>query len=413
MLTATGVNGETFAVTGNGANGNLSTANFQTNATLASAAGLTLGASNGATLGDPNNYNTTLSTAGSSFSVSRTTATLSATKTYSGDTSLTGSQLAITGVTVNGAAETLGYTGTASLFDPNVATTNNYVAGTGLTLTDGTTGLASNYVLPAYSHSANNSATVNRATATVTASKTYNGDTSLASGQVSITGVTVGGVAQVLDFTGTATLSNSHVATSNKYVNTSSMALVDGSTGLASNYDLPASAYSATRNTATVIPLALTVTPGTDISAASTAYGDTQTPGAVSFANKVLGDDVNAVVSVTVPAGSISSAGVAKIGNYYQSASTSLTGAQASDYSFSGLTSSTANYTVSQRALVASGITSAQSVYASALTQGTAQFSNVVAGDSVSAPVTVNTGSTSTSGNFVAGSNSCQARMEG
>jgi filamentous hemagglutinin family protein len=399
QLTATGVNSETFAVTGSGANGNLSTANVQTNSTLASVSGLAVGASTGSNVGDPNNYNN-LSTTGSTFSVGRATATLSATKTYDGDTSLTGSQFAITGVSIGGTAETLGFTGTATLFDANVATANNYVTSTGLTLTNGT-GLASNYVLPAYSYSANNSATLNRATATVTASKTYNGDTSLTSSQVSITGVSVSGVAQVLDYTGTAALSNANVATANKYVNTTGMTLADGSTGLASNYNLPAASYNALKNNATISRLALTAT---DSNPSSSTYGNALTPGSLSFTNQVAGDDVNGTVTVTVPAGATSSAGVAKAGTYFQSASNVLTGADAGNYSFAGITSSTANYTVNQRTLTGTSIAAVSSEYGSNLTPGAVSFTNVVAGDHVSTTATVDTNTVSQSGKPIVGS---------
>jgi autotransporter-associated beta strand protein len=391
-LTASGVNGEAFAVTGSGATGNLSTANVQTNATLASVTGLALGASNGTTLGDANNYNS-LSTTGSTFSVSQATATLTATKTYSGDTSLTGSQLAITGVTANGTTETLGYTGTVSLFDANVATANNYVTGSGLTLTNGT-GLASNYVLPAYSFGINNSATLSRATASVSASKTYNGDTSLTPGQVTITGVSVGGIAQVLDYTGTAALSNKYVATANKYINTTSMTLADGSTGLASNYELPASSYHATRNTATVNRLALTA--AGDIASASSTYGSTLTPGSLTFANAVGSDVVNATIIVNTP--TLSSSGKPIVGSYTQTASTVLTGADADNYTYVGRTSATPNYTINALALTGGSIAAGTSTYGSAITPGEVSFSNAINGDQVVTTASVNTSTLSGAG---------------
>ncbi len=398
-LIATGVAGQTFALTGS--NATLTSADVTATPVSKSFTGITLGASsNGGLVG---NYNAIGATANVNISITPATAKLIASKVYDGSQDLTGSQLTVTGVTVSGTTQTLSFSGTPTLYDTNVATANNYVITSGITLTNGT-GLASNYVLPSSSYSLNNSSTLSRATAIVNASKTYNGDTSLLAGQVSITGVSIGGIAEVLDFTGTASLSNANVATSNKYVVTSGMTLANGSTGLASNYSLPAGTYSATRNTATINPLALTLTVGTDISAASSVYGNSLNVGAVSFANKVVGDDVNAVVTIAEPAASRSSGGKLKAGDYYQSASTNLIGAQAGNYSFSGITSSTANYSIGQRALVGSGITSAQSVYASALTPGTSQFSNAVADDAVSSTVTVNTGGTSASGKFVAGS---------
>jgi filamentous hemagglutinin family protein len=399
QLTATGVNNEAFAITGLGASGNLSTANVQNNTALTSASGLSVGASNGSNAGDLNNYNT-LSTTGSSFTVRPATAILAATKAYDGDSTLTSSQLTITGITVGGVTQTLGYSGSASLFDANVATANNYVTSSNLSLANNGSFLASNYVLPTFTRNANNSATVNAATATVTASKTYDSDTTLSAGQVTITGVSVNGTAQTLGFTGTAALSDANVATANKYVNTGGMTLTDGSTGVASNYVLPASAYNATRNTATINRFALTAT---DINTSTSVYGDTLAPGSVMFTNKFGADDVNAAVTVTVPAGSLSTGGAAKVGSYFQSASSSLSGAQAGNYTFAGLTSSSDNYSITQRALTASAISSSASAYASAIGPGTAQLSNAISGDAVAAPVTVNTGATSSSGHFVTG----------
>ena len=72
-LTATGVNGETFAMDGAGASGNLSTKNVQTNQALANLTGLTLGTGNtGAAVAT--NYNS-LATSNSSVSVTPKTIT--------------------------------------------------------------------------------------------------------------------------------------------------------------------------------------------------------------------------------------------------------------------------------------------------------------------------------------------------
>lgn len=74
-LTATGVNGETFTMLGNGASGNLASANVQTGSTLASLAGLTLGTGSGGGLSS--NYNA-LSTGGSSVNVTAANLTVTA-----------------------------------------------------------------------------------------------------------------------------------------------------------------------------------------------------------------------------------------------------------------------------------------------------------------------------------------------
>ncbi|MEI7792976.1 MAG: YDG domain-containing protein, partial [Candidatus Berkelbacteria bacterium] len=128
--------------------------------------------------------------------LAKATATISATKTYDGTTSLTNGQVTITGVTVGGNTQVLGYTGTATTSDANVATLSKYVVDGAMVLVAGgsgaTAGVASNYALPASNSNANNSATITAATATISATKTYDGTTSLTNGQVTITGVTVG-----------------------------------------------------------------------------------------------------------------------------------------------------------------------------------------------------------------------------
>ncbi|WP_090143255.1 YDG domain-containing protein, partial [Limnohabitans sp. DM1] len=94
FLTATGVAGETFAVTGTGDASNLSSKNVQTGQLLSSVTGLALGSS--ANGGLSANYNA-LSTAASSVSVTPKTATVSATAT----------QLTYNGSTQNQLTETL------------------------------------------------------------------------------------------------------------------------------------------------------------------------------------------------------------------------------------------------------------------------------------------------------------------
>jgi len=386
-LLATGVAGQTFALTGN--NATLGSANVTSTPVSQSFAALTLGASSNGGLAS--NYNTVATTSNVSVSITPATASLSGLKVYDATTGLTGTQLTITGVAVGGTSQTLGYSGTANLFDANVATANNYVVGSGLSLTNGT-GLASNYVLPAFSYNSTyNHASVSAATAVVSASKTYDTGVALSAGDVTLTGVSVNGVAQNLGYTGTATLSDPNVATANKYVNTSSMVLANG-TGLASNYALP-SASRSSNNTASIQPLALVVS---GISAATSVYGDALTPGTVSFSNVYSADaaSVGGAVSVTVPAGDLSSSGKPNAGTYAQVASTSLTGAQASNYSFAGFTS--ANYTVAQRTLTGTGISASQSTYGSALNPGTVSFSNGLVGDQVAATATVNATSLST-----------------
>src|SRR5690606_18653520 len=90
-LNATGANGETFAVTGVGAAGNLASKDVQTGQALATVAGLVLGTSDNGGLAD--NYNA-LSIAGSSVNVTKAALTLSGTRAYDGTTSFAGANLA-------------------------------------------------------------------------------------------------------------------------------------------------------------------------------------------------------------------------------------------------------------------------------------------------------------------------------
>ncbi|TAN51540.1 MAG: filamentous hemagglutinin N-terminal domain-containing protein, partial [Methylococcaceae bacterium] len=146
-LTAVGVHGETFSVTGAGDAGNLSSKNVQTGSTLSSVAGLSLGGSgNGGLAG---NYNA-LSTAGSSFSITPAALALtgvSADKVYDGGTAatftVTGTP-AISGV-IAGDSVTLGGSNGSGVFADKNAGTGKPVLVTGGYSLGGTD--AGNYVL--------------------------------------------------------------------------------------------------------------------------------------------------------------------------------------------------------------------------------------------------------------------------
>ena len=195
---------------------------------------------------DASNYSpTNQSGVSSSALITVKPLTFSATKVYNGTTSLTG------GVTLTGmlGGQTLNYTDATSN-NTNVTTANKYISA--LTLTNGT-GLASNYALPAFSYDAGkNSVSITRKSLTVSASKAYDGTTSL-TGDVTLAGMEN---SETLNYTGAAS-NNSHVATVNKYI--SALTLANG-TGLASNYALPALNYSAVNNNASITAATLTPT---------------------------------------------------------------------------------------------------------------------------------------------------------
>jgi autotransporter-associated beta strand protein len=140
------------------------------------------------------------------------------------------------------------------------------------------------------------------------------------------------------------------------------------------------------------------------IADASSTYGSSLAPGAASFTNAVSGDTVSAsAVSLVSP--TYSTSNNVNAGSYKQSITSTLSGADSSNYTLSGgFTTSTNNYTVNQLALTGS-IADASSTYGSSLAPGAATFTNAVNGD-VLGTATVNvstTGNTSTSGNLKAG----------
>ena len=156
---------------------------------------------------------------------------------------------------------------------------------------------------------------------------------------------------------------------------------------------------SYANGTLTVNPLALT---GASIAAGNSIYGAAVTPGAVSFSNVFAGDVVTAAVSIVSPL--YSTSGHLSAGTYAQTASSTLSGASAEDYSFTGYTTLTNNYTVGQLALTGASIFAGNSIYGSAVTPGAVSFSNVIAGDLVNASASIVGPTYSTSHNLSAGS---------
>jgi filamentous hemagglutinin family protein len=263
-LLATGVAGQTFSMTGN--NATLSSANVTLSPVVQSFTGLTLGASSNGGLAS--NYSSVAATSNLSVSITPAKANLTASKIYDASTSLSSSQLSITGASIGGVAETLGFTGTVSLFDANVVTPNNYVIGNGLSLTNGT-GRASNYVLPAFSNSANNSGTVSRATAAVSATKTYDGNINLSNAQVSINGTG----SETLGYTGMAAVQSANVTDNAINYISGITALADKTvtvngnvvTYSASNYQLPSQVVASASNGVTINKANLTSVSATKI----------------------------------------------------------------------------------------------------------------------------------------------------
>ncbi|MEI7613899.1 MAG: YDG domain-containing protein, partial [Betaproteobacteria bacterium] len=155
---------------------------------------------------------------------------------------------------------------------------------------------------------------------------------------------------------------------------------------------------SYTTGTLTVSQLALSGA----IASGSSTYGSTLSPGAVTFSNKLTADVVTDTAAVNTS--TLSAAGKVVAGTYTQTAGTSLSGADAGNYSFAGVTSAV-NYTVNPLAITGS-IATGSSIYGATLTPGASSLSGVLSSDVVNTDaVSVNTtGNTSTAGKLKAAS---------
>jgi hypothetical protein len=102
---------------------------------------------------------------------------------------------------------------------------------------------------------------VTKATAVISGGKVYDGNTTLLTSQVSVTGVTVGGVTQTFTYTGTPGLFDANVASIGNYVMgvTGFGNSTDGSGGLVSNYNLASSTVANSNNRVTLTPATATL----------------------------------------------------------------------------------------------------------------------------------------------------------
>jgi hypothetical protein len=163
--------------------------------------------------------------------ISAKTVGLSASKIYDAGVDLTGYVTLSTGV----GSETLSYSG-ATASSKNVAVSNKYIDAIALSdATDESGGLASNYKLPSLD-SINAPVTITERTVGLLANRIYDGTRNLSGADVSIT---TGVEGETLSYSG-ATVSSKDVAVSNKYIDAITLEnALDGSGGLASNYQLP------------------------------------------------------------------------------------------------------------------------------------------------------------------------------
>ncbi|WP_206245788.1 MBG domain-containing protein [Novosphingobium terrae] len=223
-------------------------------------------------------------------------------------------------------------------------------------------------------------------------SSTYG--STLTPGTASFSNVITGDVVSggTVTVTTTGNLSSSNHLKAGAYTGIESLSAISGAD--AGNYS-----FAGLTGNYTVNQLALNGT----LTSGSSVYGAALTPGAVSFSNLLSGDIVNAGASTITTAGNTSSSGHLKVGTYTGIVNLStISGADAANYSFAGLTG---DYSVSQLAL-AGTLGAGSSTYGSALAPGAVSFSNLVAGDAITAnPVVIaTTGNLSGSGNLKAGS---------
>lgn len=302
------------------------------------------------------------------FTIAPKTIGLSAAKVYDGGTSLSSSQVSITGTVGN---ETLTFSGATSN-SKNVGT-GNFISA--ITLGNGSNGgLASNYQLPTL-NAANAPASISAKTITVSgtsvANKTYDGTTTATLSGGQLQGVVTGDSVTLVE---SGTFANKNVGTGKTV--TAANSLTGGDAG---NYSIT----QPTGLSANIAPKALTVT-GTTV-ANKTYDGTTSaTLSGGQLQGVVTGDDVTLAEFGEF---SDTAAGVGKT----ISTSSQLRGAGASNYSITQPSGLTANITIAY----GSGVDQAQTTVQSVVNQPPAAATVVIPkdaapranGESVRAPV--------------------------
>ncbi|AWW47507.1 hypothetical protein DPM17_01900 [Polynucleobacter paneuropaeus] len=278
------VNGETLSSITSAVISNANVANTLTTYATSITIGSGTASMSNYMLGSTRN-NSTSSNSENIVTITPKALSLSAVKVYDGATTLSGSQITMTGLI---GTQTLNYTG-ANINDANVATPNKYISS--ITLTDGANGgLASNYLAPtltsAYTY---NNATVNQKAVALSATKVYDANNTLTGGQVTInTGV--GG--ETLTYS-SATVNDINVATAGKYINAITLGNAVSGNGVASNYLLPT--LNSTNAPVTITKASLTVT----ANAAAMTYGASVLPSFSATITGFVGSDTSSAVTGT------------------------------------------------------------------------------------------------------------------
>jgi len=316
------------------------------------------------------------------------------TKTYDGNTNAT---LSANNYTIAGlvGSETFTIDQTTGLYNNKNVTLANMVTATfsGSNFTGGNEANANNYFLPSGASGAG-SITPKQLSGTLADGHSTYGS-SLSPGAMTFSNI-VGSdvVAPAIVTVNTAGLTSSSgnlIAGTHLGIETVS--------GVLSGTDAANYSFSGAIANYTVDKMALT---GAAIANISTTYGTPAQTGTVTFANTIAGDLVssNAVIDKQL----FSSSNNLKAGSYTQTAG-AISGADASNYTFTGYTTPTASYEVS-KLLLTGTLASGSSTYGSALNPGALNLTGVITGDTVNpASVAINTtGLLSTSGNLKAGS---------
>jgi len=357
ILTATGVAGQTFSVTGAGSSSNLVTANVQTDSTLATVTGLTLGSSSNGGLSS--NYYP-LSTTGSSITITPLALAVAgatvANKVYNGTTTATLSAGTLVGV-ISGDTVTLTQSGTFA--SKNVGT------GIAVTATDTIGGAsAGNYTLTEPTGLTGRITPLAITVAATAQNKIYDGNTT-AVVTLASSGVIAGDIVTFTD--ASATFANKNVGTAK----TVSVKGISASGANASDY----TSNTTATTTANITPAALTVTGET---ANNKVYNGTTTAtlSAGTLAGVISGDTVTLTQSGTFASKNVGT-GIAV------TATDTIGGASAGNYTLTEPTGFAANIT--PKALTVTGTKVSTEVYngttTATLTGGT--LAGVVSGDTV------------------------------
>ena len=282
FLTATGVNGQTFSITGSGNSGNIaSPAATTTPISLLNTTGLALGVSNNGGLAS--NY-AALSSLGSSFTISKAPIGISVVGTYSGTTTLTPSQAPVITGLQGGQVFSIA---SVVVNAPDVASnTSNYVKS--ITLSGaGSTASLSNYQLSLAYSALDNTSTSNNVTinpkalsvSAVAANKTYDANVN-----ATVTLSTSDAVAgQSVSFNNTfATFASKN--TGLQTVSVSGIGMVSVLNGSLSNYTL---SNTTATSSATIAAATLNVTATTN----TKVYDGTTSALAVPMVTGLLGTD--------------------------------------------------------------------------------------------------------------------------